>query len=173
MVSMTMKARPASCDGPRVGNWSWQCARSGNRDETATVQKKSLLETAAAAGQFTVLTKVIEAAGLTELLASKGPFTVFAPTDVAFGSVPQETLMDLLKAENQARLRSVLRNHIVPGAYRAGEVTSMRSVPTLEGLALEFRLESGVASIGNAKIEQTDIEASNGVIHVIDSVLLP
>jgi len=172
---MAMKSKRASCGNARMAAWQSPCTREEVWTEAkpAPAPAKTLLETAAAAGQFTVLAKAIEAAGLTDLLSSKGSFTVFAPTDSAFSSVPQETLMDLLKPENQSKLRSVLRYHVVPGIYRAADVTSSSSLPTLEGLGLKPRVESGAAYIGNAKIVQTDIEASNGIIHVIDTVLLP
>jgi len=174
---MAMKSKRAGCGNTRMAAWQSQYAREEMRTEAkpapAPTPTKTLLETAAAAGQFTVLAKAIEAAGLTDLLSSKGSFTVFAPTDAAFSAVPQETLMDLLKPENQAKLRSVLRYHVVPGIYRAADVTGASSLPTIEGPGLTPRVESGTAYIGNAKIVQTDIEASNGIIHVIDAVLLP
>ncbi|MEQ1885480.1 MAG: fasciclin domain-containing protein [Bryobacteraceae bacterium] len=188
-----MKKDRASCAGPmnmeptRMGSmaWAWQCSGQAQRPrpeaskatttESAAAKPalKSLLETAAGAGNFTVLAKAIDAAGLTDLLASKGPFTVFAPTDAAFSAVPQETLMDLLKPENKAKLRAVLRYHVVPGNYRAAEVAGMSAIPTLEGQSAAVRTESGSAFVANVKIAQADLQASNGNIHVLDGVMMP
>lgn len=134
---------------------------------------KDIVDTAVAAGSFTTLAKALEAADLVGTLKSAGPFTVFAPTDEAFDKLPAGTLDDLLKPENKERLRSVLTYHVVPGKYSAEDVADMDAAPTVNGKELALRVEQGVVMVDGAKVIEADIEASNGVIHVIDAVLLP
>jgi uncharacterized surface protein with fasciclin (FAS1) repeats len=132
-------------------------------------EEKDLVETAVAAGKFTTLVKLVKAAGLVETLQSKGPFTVFAPTDEAFAKLPKETV-DSLMADKEA-LRKVLLYHVVPAKVMAADVKA-GEVATAEGGKATLKTEGGV-TIDGAKVIKTDIVCTNGVIHVIDAVILP
>jgi uncharacterized surface protein with fasciclin (FAS1) repeats len=139
---------------------------------------KDIVQTAAAAGSFNTLAKALEAAGLVDALKGKGPFTVFAPTDEAFAKLPPATLESLLKPENKDKLAAILKFHVVPGRVYAEDAVKLSKGPkTLEGSMFEIKAGKDGVSIGNAqgmaRITATDIQASNGVIHVIDSVILP
>jgi uncharacterized surface protein with fasciclin (FAS1) repeats len=133
------------------------------------VQAKDIVETAVAAGSFKTLATALQAAGLIDTLKGKGPFTVFAPTDAAFAKIPKADLDALLK--DKAKLTAVLTYHVVPGAVMAKDVKA-GSVKTVQGGMLTIGTTGGV-TVNNAKVVQADIVASNGVIHVIDTVVLP
>jgi uncharacterized surface protein with fasciclin (FAS1) repeats len=133
------------------------------------VQAKDIVDTAVAAGSFKTLATALQAAGLVDTLKGKGPFTVFAPTDAAFAKIPKADLDALLK--DKAKLTAVLTYHVVPGAVMAKDVKA-GSVKTVQGGMLTLGTTGGV-TVNNAKVVQADIVASNGVIHVIDSVVLP
>lgn len=133
------------------------------------VQAKDIVETAVAAGSFKTLATALQAAGLVDTLKGKGPFTVFAPTDAAFAKIPKADLDALLK--DKAKLTAVLTYHVVPGAVMAKDVKA-GSVKTVQGGMLTIGTTGGV-TVNNAKVVQADIVASNGVIHVIDTVVLP
>lgn len=135
-------------------------------------KKIDIVETAIAAGNFSTLATALTAAGLVETLKGDGPFTVFAPTDEAFAKLPQQTLSDLLKPENKEKLTAILTYHVVPGKITASQVASISKAITVQGQSLTVDTKDGV-KIDNAKVIAADVEASNGVIHVIDSVLLP
>jgi hypothetical protein len=130
---------------------------------------KDIVDTAVAAGQFKTLATALQAAGLIETLKGKGPFTVFAPTDEAFAKIPKADLDALLK--DKAKLTAVLTYHVVPGKVMAKDVKAGK-VKTVQGSELTIGTTGGV-TVDNAKVIKTDIAASNGVIHVIDSVVLP
>ncbi len=132
--------------------------------------KKDIVDTAIAAGSFNTLAKALTVAGLVDTLKGKGPFTVFAPTDEAFAKLPAGTLDSLL--EDSDALRKVLTYHVVPGKLMAAEVTKRTSARTVQGGDLKIDTSSGV-KVNNSNVVKTDIVATNGVIHVIDSVLLP
>ena len=134
--------------------------------------KVDIVETAIAAGNFSTLAKALTAAGLIDTLKGKGPFTVFAPTDDAFAKLPQQTLSDLLKPENKEKLRAVLTYHVVPGKVTASQVANISQAITVQGQSLKVDTKDGV-EINDAKVIAADVEATNGVIHIIDSVLLP
>ncbi len=136
-------------------------------------EAKDIVDTAVAAGQFSTLATALGAADLVDTLKGPGPFTVFAPTDEAFGKLPAGTLDNLLKPESKEQLRSVLTYHVVPGKYMAEDVADMDAAPTVNGKELSLKVEEGVVMVDGAKVVQADIEASNGVIHVIDAVVLP
>lgn len=139
----------------------------------ALAQSKDIVETAIGAGQFTTLAKALTAAGLVDTLKGPGPFTVFAPTDAAFAKLPAGTLDTLLKPENKAQLTSILTFHVVPGRAPASAVTGKVSeVATVQGGKLRVDGTNGVR-VNNANVVQPDVMASNGVIHVIDTVLMP
>jgi uncharacterized surface protein with fasciclin (FAS1) repeats len=131
------------------------------------------VDTAVAAGQFGTLVQAVQAAGLVETLKGEGPFTVFAPTDEAFGKLPPGTLEDLLKPENKEQLTAILTYHVVPSKAMAADVVDMTSATTVNGKDLAIKVEDGTVMVDGAKVVQADIECSNGVIHVIDGVVLP
>ena len=126
-----------------------------------------------AAGNFTTLAAALEAAGLVETLQGDGPFTVFAPTDAAFAKLPAGTVANLLKPENKGQLASILTYHVVSGKVKAEDVVKLSSAKTVQGSSVTIRVKDGTVYVDNAKVTATDIKASNGVIHVIDSVILP
>ena len=132
-------------------------------------EKKDIVDTAVAAGSFKTLATALQAAGLVDTLKGKGPFTVFAPTDAAFAKIPKADLDALLK--DKAKLTAVLTYHVVPGAVMAKDVKA-GNVKTVQGGMLTLGTTGGV-TVNNAKVVQADIVASNGVIHVIDTVVLP
>ena len=134
---------------------------------------KDIVETAVAAGSFKTLATALQAAGLVDTLKGKGPFTVFAPTDEAFAKLPAGTLEDLLKPENKEKLVAILTYHVVPGKVMTAQVTKMHSAKTVNGQSLTISVQDGTVILDNAKVTKTDIMCSNGVIHVIDSVVLP
>ena len=135
--------------------------------------KKDIVDTAAGAGQFNTLVAAVKAAGLVDTLKGKGPFTVFAPTDEAFAKLPKGTVEDLLKPENKAKLVSILTYHVIPGSVMSKSIAGKKtSVKTVQGSKVSVDAMKGVM-VENAKVTKADIEASNGVIHVIDTVILP
>jgi len=136
-------------------------------------EQPNIVETAVAAGSFNTLAAALEAAGLVETLQGEGPFTVFAPTDEAFAKLPEGTVEELLKPENRDRLTAVLTYHVVPGELMAADVVATDQATTVQGSPVRFRVTEAGATIEGVNIVQTDIEASNGVIHVIDRVILP
>lgn len=127
----------------------------------------------AIAGKFKTLVTALKAANLVDTLRGPGPFTVFAPTDEAFAKLPAGTLQSLLKPENKAKLQSILTYHVVPGKVMSQDVTKLDSAKTVEGRTLAIKTMNGAVMVNNARVTKADIEASNGVIHVIDTVLLP
>jgi uncharacterized surface protein with fasciclin (FAS1) repeats len=140
---------------------------------TAFSAEKNIVDTAVAAGQFKTLAAALGAAGLVDTLKGDGPFTVFAPTDDAFAKLPAGTVEDLLKPENRAKLKAVLTYHVVDGKVMAADVAKLEEAKTLNGTSATIKVSGGSVMINNATVTSTDIAASNGVIHVIDTVLLP
>jgi uncharacterized surface protein with fasciclin (FAS1) repeats len=136
-------------------------------------QTKDIVDTAVAAGSFQTLAKALTAADLVGTLKGAGPFTVFAPTDEAFAKLPAGTLDNLLKPENKAMLVRVLTYHVVPGRVMAADVVKINSAKAVSGDSLHINATGGNVMVDKARVTKTDIIASNGVIHVIDSVLLP
>jgi uncharacterized surface protein with fasciclin (FAS1) repeats len=143
----------------------------GATAQTTPAPGPNIVETAASAGKFTTLTTLLKRAGLVTTLEGKGPYTVFAPTDTAFAKVPKATLARL--ARNKAKLRSVLLFHVAKGRLTAANVTGRRSVATLNGQRLAIRVRDGNVFVGGARVITPDVTASNGVIHVINKVLVP
>jgi len=139
---------------------------------TTAVAMIDIVDTAIA-GKFSTLVAAVKAAGLVETLKGAGPFTVFAPTDEAFAKLPTGTLDSLLKAENKTKLANILKYHVVAGKVMAADVVKLHSAKTVEGQDVNIKTVNGAVTVENAHVTKTDIEASNGVIHVIDSVLLP
>ena len=134
---------------------------------------KDIVDTAVGAGSFNTLVAAVKAAGLVDTLKGKGPFTVFAPTDDAFKKLPPGTLEDLLKPENKEKLKGILTYHVVSGKVMAKDVTKMKSAKTVNGKDLTIATKDKAVMIDNAKVTKADINCSNGVIHVIDTVVLP
>ncbi len=134
---------------------------------------KDIVEVAVAAGSFKTLVAAVTAAELVETLKGDGPFTVFAPTDEAFAKLPEGTLAELLKPENKEKLQKILTYHVVPGSVMAAGVANLKSAKTVNGQSATISTKTGHVMIDNAKVLKTDIKALNGVIHVIDSVILP
>jgi uncharacterized surface protein with fasciclin (FAS1) repeats len=143
---------------------------------TTVAQKKEvksdIVDTAVAAGNFKTLAAALKAAGLVETLKGKGPFTVFAPTDEAFAKLPAGTVETLLKPENKAKLTAILTYHVVAGDVKAADVVKLKSAKTVNGATVAIDAKDGV-KINDAKVVKADIACGNGVIHVIDTVLLP
>ena len=143
------------------------------QDAVQDMAKPDIVDTAVSAGQFQTLVAAVQAAGLVETLKGPGPFTVFAPTDEAFARLPEGTVANLLLPENRDQLAAILTYHVVPDAVRAEQVVALNSVGTVQGASLPILTDAGGVQIGDARVLQTDIECANGVIHVIDSVLIP
>ena len=135
--------------------------------------KKDIVDTAVAAGKFNTLAAALKAAGLVETLKGAGPFTVFAPTDEAFAKLPAGALQELLKPENKQKLVAILTYHVVPAKAMASDVASMSSAKTVNGKELQLKADGGKVMVDSATVTQADVVCSNGVIHVIDTVLMP
>jgi uncharacterized surface protein with fasciclin (FAS1) repeats len=139
----------------------------------AQQHNKDIVETAVAAGSFTTLARALQAADLVDTLKGEGPFTVFAPTDAAFAKLPAGTLDELLKAENKQKLQRILSYHVVSGRVSSAEVVKLRTAKAVSGDTIDIKTSGGSVMVDNARVVKTDVHASNGVIHVIDSVILP
>jgi uncharacterized surface protein with fasciclin (FAS1) repeats len=139
----------------------------------ARATNQDIVDTAVGAGQFKTLAAALQAAGLVDTLKGSGPFTVFAPTDAAFAKLPAGTVESLLKPENKAKLTAILTYHVVPGAVKAEQVTKLDEAKTVNGAMVKVSTAHGKVMINDANVVKADIPASNGVIHVIDTVILP
>jgi len=135
--------------------------------------KADIVDTAVSAGSFNTLVAAVKAAGLVETLKGKGPFTVFAPTDAAFAKLPAGTVENLLKPENKATLVAILTYHVVAGEVKAADVVKLSKATTVNGKDVKISVMGGKVMVDNANVVKTDIATSNGVIHVIDSVIIP
>jgi len=134
---------------------------------------KDIVDTAVGAGDFQTLVAAVKAAGLVDTLKSDGPFTVFAPNDAAFAKLPKAAIANLLKPENKDKLTAILTYHVVPGKVMAADVVGLDSAKTAQGSQVAIKTKDGTVMIDGAKVIATDIECGNGVIHVIDSVIMP
>lgn len=134
---------------------------------------KDIVDTAVGAGSFTTLVAAVQAAGLVETLKGPGPFTVFAPTDDAFKKLPAGTVESLLLPENKDKLVAILTYHVVPGKVMAADVVKLKDAKTAQGQSVKIAVAGGKVKVDGATVVKTDIVTSNGVIHVIDSVILP
>ena len=135
--------------------------------------EKTIVENAVASKDFSTLVAAVKAAGLADTLSSKGPFTVFAPTNKAFEKLPEGTVAELLKPENKEKLTAVLTYHVVPGKVLAADVLKLSKAKTVQGSDVEIKVDEGKVKVNGANVVKTDIVSKNGVIHVIDSVILP
>ncbi|MEM7139203.1 MAG: fasciclin domain-containing protein [Myxococcota bacterium] len=137
------------------------------------IPEKNIVTVAATAGDFNTLVAAVKAAGLVDTLSGEGPFTVFAPTDAAFAKLPPGTIDDLLLPANKDKLVAILTYHVVPGEVMAADVVNLSSATTVEGGDLAISASDAGVMVNDAKVIATDVEASNGVIHVVDTVLIP
>jgi uncharacterized surface protein with fasciclin (FAS1) repeats len=151
------------------------CAKDSPEPATAAsvMDEPNIVTVAAGAGQFNTLVAAIKAAVLVDTLQSPGPFTVFAPTDEAFAKLPAGTLDDLLLPENKGKLASILKYHVVAGEVLAADVVKLTSADTVEGQSVSISTSDAGVRVNDANVIKTDVTASNGVIHVIDTVLIP
>jgi uncharacterized surface protein with fasciclin (FAS1) repeats len=141
---------------------------------TSNAKAADIVDTAASAGSFSTLVAAVEAAGLVETLKGEGPFTVFAPTDEAFAKLPEGTVENLLKPENKEQLVAILTYHVVPGKVMSGDLAGKTTTAnTVEGSPVEIDASGSAVMVEEATVSQADIETDNGVIHVIDTVILP
>ncbi|NIO10919.1 MAG: fasciclin domain-containing protein [Deltaproteobacteria bacterium] len=143
------------------------------KSNAGSSDKKDIVDTAVSAGSFKTLVAALQAAELVDTLRGDGPFTVFAPTDAAFSKLPAGTVESLLEPKNKAKLQAILTYHVVPGNVMASEVVNLSSAKTVNGKTLKIRVNNGSVMIDNAKVIKTDIATSNGVIHIIDTVVIP
>ncbi len=148
-------------------------AHAGGYGGAKKAPKADIVDTAVAAGQFTTLAAALAAADLVDTLKSDGPFTVFAPTDDAFAKLPKGTVEELLKPENRDQLVSVLTYHVVPGKVASSQVVKITGAKTVQGSEISIAVVDGSVKIDDATVVKADIGASNGIIHVIDNVILP
>lgn len=148
-------------------------AQAGAGHHADKAASKDIVDTAVAAGEFKTLAAALEAAGLVGTLKGDGPFTVFAPTDAAFAKLPEGTVESLLKPENRDRLVAILTYHVVPGKVAAADVVKLSEAKTVNGQDLEITVADRGVRVNDANVIKTDIGASNGVIHVVDTVILP
>lgn len=155
-----------------VSSAAAQCG-SKSASTTGYGQSHDIVATAKSAGTFNTLLAAAKAAGLVDALRGDGPLTVFAPTDDAFAKLPEGTVETLLKPENRSQLQGILKYHVVPGKLMAREVTRNSGATTLNGQRLDFKAADGKVMVDSARVVKADIKASNGVIHVIDNVMLP
>jgi uncharacterized surface protein with fasciclin (FAS1) repeats len=139
----------------------------------AADEPKSIVETAVAAGKFKTLVAAVKAAGLVDALSGKGPLTVFAPTDEAFAKLPKGTVESLLLPENKEKLKAILTYHVAAGDMTADKVVKATEIKTLQGQSIAVKVAGGKVTVDKANVVATDIKCTNGVIHVIDSVILP
>lgn len=139
---------------------------------SAPAADKNIVETAKSTGTFNTLVAALDAADKTEMLQEKGPYTVFAPTDEAFAALPKGTVEDLLKPENKEKLGKILAYHVMKGEVMAKDVKTMMA-PTANGAKLDIKVKGDTVMVNDAKVVKADVKASNGVIHVIDKVLMP
>lgn len=148
------------------------CGGCGGHKTSKNMAKADIVDTAIAAGQFQTLVAAVQAADLVDTLKGKGPYTVFAPTDAAFAALPAGTIEELLKPENKDKLVAILAYHVVPAKVMAADVKPMEA-PTVNGQTATIEVADGSVTIEGANVVSTDIVTSNGVIHVIDKVILP
>lgn len=179
LIAVVLFASGCAEQAPEEGEMNNETEEAGIAEETEEMEEATtpeetemnIVEVASAAGNFSTLVTAIQAAGLEETLSGEGPFTVFAPTDEAFAALPAGTLDSLL--EDKEALTKVLTYHVASGEYMAADVVEMSSITTIEGSTLPVNTTDGGVKVGDANVTATDINTSNGVIHVIDKVLIP
>ena len=169
LVAFTAGPALADCGGCAAT----ACSKSASNGGSECDKPKDIVTTAVKAGQFKTLATALTSAELVKTLQGKGPFTVFAPTDKAFGKLPEGTVEELLKPENRKKLTSILTYHVVPGKVLAADVVKLSKAKTVEGSEVKIKVKEGKVYVDNARVTATDIACSNGVIHVISDVILP
>jgi uncharacterized surface protein with fasciclin (FAS1) repeats len=176
-AKVTRLYRPAvlfSMLGLGMAAWALAAtANAGGHGAAPAPKAKDIVDTAVAAGSFNTLVAAVQAAELVDALKGDGPLTVFAPTDAAFAALPAGTVENLLKPENKAALQSVLLYHVVAGKIMSGDIGSSASPATLQGATIDVQAGSNGVTVNGANVISADVNASNGVIHVIDAVILP
>ena len=151
-----------------------QASKKPHATQNVAAKKPAdIVDTAASVSDFSTLVAAVKAAGLVDTLKGKGPFTVFAPTNAAFAKLPEGTVESLLKPENKDKLIAILTYHVVSGKVMAADVVKLSSAKTVQGTTVDIKVTDAGVMVDNAKVVKTDIETSNGVIHIIDSVILP
>ena len=170
LAGVALAATLAAC-GSSSSSSSTAASASSASSAAAAPAQSNIVQTAVAAGEFKTLVSLVKQAGLVGALSGPGPLTVFAPTDAAFAAVPKATLAEL--AKNPAKLKAVLLYHVVKGNVTAAQVTKLKSAKTLEGGSVPIRVTSGKVYVGDAQVTKTNVATSNGVIHVINRVLIP
>ncbi|HEY9707223.1 MAG TPA: fasciclin domain-containing protein [Oculatellaceae cyanobacterium] len=170
-TAQSPEAASSPADQTAATTTSPNTVASENPNATAS---GNIVELASTNASFKTLTKAVQAAGLTETLSGKGPYTVFAPTDEAFAALPQGTVEDLLKPENKDKLVKLLTYHVIPSEVTSSQITP-GEVKTVEGTPVKIQVDksSSEVKVNNAKVTQPDIKATNGVIHVVDKVIMP
>lgn len=172
-----MKAIAVTVAALAAAPGAWACGSDAPKQahvvQAAYMQPQNIVDTAIAAGEFKTLAAALQAAGLAETLQGPGAFTVFAPTDAAFAKLPPGTIEKLLRPENKAMLAAILTYHVVPGTVMAKDVVKLSGAKTVNGQQVDIKSSGGSVMVDNATVTQTDIVCSNGVIHVIDSVIMP
>lgn len=172
-ISVAAKENAVMVDAAKVVKTDIKCSNGVIHVIDQVVMPRDIVDIAAAAGSFKTLVAAVQAAGLLETLKGDGPLTVFAPTDAAFAKLPAGTIESLLKPENKAKLQAILKYHVVPGKVMAADVVKVKSAKTVNGQSLTVKANSASVMVDSANVIKTDIVGSNGVIHVIDSVVLP
>ncbi len=172
-VAVLATASFAQCPSQKAAMTSKDGSCCSSSAQLTSVGKKDIVDTAVGAGSFDTLVAAVKAAGLVDTLKSKGPFTVFAPSDEAFAKLPKEKLASLLEPKNKALLTSILTYHVVPGRVTSEQVVKLANAGTANGQRVDIRTSNGSVMIDGAKVVAADIECANGIIHVIDSVILP
>ena len=176
MIVCALVASPAlasSCSGNKQAEnhheTTWKVSHHGGSD----TKQADIVDTAVGAGNFNTLVAAVKAAGLVDTLKGEGPFTVFAPTDEAFAKIPQETIAHLLTPEGKDLLTKILTYHVVAGKVTSDKVVSLTSADTVQGQSVAIKVVDGKVMINDATVVAADVMTSNGVIHVIDTVLMP
>jgi uncharacterized surface protein with fasciclin (FAS1) repeats len=141
--------------------------------EAIKTGQKNIVDTVVAQGSLKTLDKALKAAGLIDTLKGTGPFTLFAPTDEAFAKLPKEKLEELLKPESKAKLAGILNYHVVSGTKKAADLAKLVDVKTVQGTELHLKSENGKVKVGEGHVTRSDIECSNGVVHMIETVAMP
>lgn len=167
-LAVTFAAALVACGGETTQKPAESAPTSGSMTATADI-----VDTASNAGQFKSLLAAVKAAELESTLRGPGPFTVFAPTDDAFAKLPAGTVDSLLKPENKEKLQAILKHHVVSGKVPSSQAVKLTSAKDVSGKELKLDASSGGLKVGGAKVVKADVEASNGVIHVVDAVILP
>jgi uncharacterized surface protein with fasciclin (FAS1) repeats len=171
LAGVALAATLAACGSSSSSSSTAAASASSMSSPAAAPARSNIVQTAVAAGEFKTLVSLVKQAGLAGALSGPGPLTVFAPTDAAFAAVPKATLAELGK--NPAKLKAVLLYHVVKGDVTAAQVTKLTSAKTLEGGSVPIHVTSGKVYVGDAQVTKTNVITSNGVIHVINHVLIP